>query len=89
MAKKTIQYRSIEFIAPVRVYHGVKQDSIDALDGIQLIRVVDEGRDDLMVVVDEKRNVSIPKGVEVPWSNVASAIRLLEEPKAEPKEPTK
>ncbi len=70
------KYKSICFIAPARIRPGKRVTDIDALGNITLTRVTDGDRDDLVV-----GGTGI--AAEVPWHNVASAIRLDDDAKPE------
>lgn len=81
MPKKITPYKSVEFKFRARVVLGVARvASVEALKGVKLLRVTDEGRDDLCI-----DGPQILPGTEVPWSNVTAAIRDLDPPKPEPK----
>jgi hypothetical protein len=75
MARKMIEYRSLQFKAPVRILRGVPpQVDIEAVQGIRLLRLIeDSGPGDLVVT-----GPNIAEGTEVPWHNVASAVRDLD-----------
>lgn len=78
-SQQTIYYKSVEFISPVRVHQGmVKQESVDEVDGLKLVRIIGPGYDDLVFEKEDRCAAHILKGTEVPWSNVASAIRCPE-----------
>lgn len=73
------EYQSVCFKAPARVRPGKRVDSLEAVAGVVLTRVTDESRDDLLVT-------GVPIPAEVPWHNVASAIRkAVEEPEKKAK----
>lgn len=71
MANRT-EYRSVRFRDPARVQAGKTRTEIEALGGVRLVRVTDEQRDDLLVITNGVN------GAEVPWTNIASAIRAVE-----------
>jgi hypothetical protein len=71
MAHRT-EYKSVRFRDAARVQAGKTRQEIEAIGGVRLIRVTDDGRDDLFVVSPGMAQV------DVPWSNVASATRAPE-----------
>jgi len=76
-AKREIEYQEIDFKRPARIQQGVvKGDSVTATENIRLLRVIDEFSDTLFVI-PRTANTGVIEGTEVPWSNVASALRLL------------
>ena len=70
------EYASVRFCYVGRVLPGKPITEIEARDGRSLIRVTEEGRDDLYIV-----GTGITGIVEIPWSNVASAQRAASSPK--------
>lgn len=74
MAKRTIEYRALELKTAARVLLGrAKSTSITALEGVRITRVIEDGRADGGDVFVEGPKVQ--PGTEIPWSNVASAVR--------------
>lgn len=71
MAKKITNYKRLDLKHPVRVFVGrMKTNSVESTGNIRLIRVTDEGRDDVAIDGD-----GIPRGTVIPWSNVAGALQ--------------
>jgi hypothetical protein len=82
MAARRIEYKSVELKSAGRITLGRgKQTGIQAGNGVRLLRVTEDGRDDLYV-----SGSSVSPGTEIPWSNVASAVRLLDEKQAKGEE---
>lgn len=78
MAKRT-EYAAVVFKTPCRVLEGRgKVGDIEATQGVRLVRVTEDGRDDLII-----GGKGVPEGTEVPWNNVASGRRMS--PKSESK----
>lgn len=71
-------YQSVCFKAPARVRPGKRVSDVEAVQGLVLTRVTDENRDDLHIT-------GVPTPSEVPWHNVASAVRKPVEEPAEKK----
>lgn len=76
-AKREIEYQEVDFKRPARIQQGVmKGDSVTATENIRLLRVIDEFSDTLYII-PRTINTGVVEGTEVPWSNVASALRIL------------
>jgi hypothetical protein len=74
MATNRTKLKSVELKYAARVVLGrAKSTSVNAVDGLELVRVTEDGRDDVYV-----RGNSVQEGTIIPWDNVASAVRLLE-----------
>jgi hypothetical protein len=66
-----IPYQSIDLKYPVRVWAGRKKTSdVEAVSGTVITRIVDETKDEF-----EISGEGITRPVEVPWGNVAGAVR--------------
>lgn len=78
---KSIAYLKIVFRSPVRVIEtAVAKEAIVAADGVELVRILEEGDDRLEVRTNGSASF------EVPWHMVASAMRV---PTPEPTVPAK
>lgn len=74
---KCISYDSLELMAKCKIVAGMYVNSVDANPGrgITITRIIDGPLDFFLV-----RGAQKGRDVEVPWSNVAKAIRSPEAP---------
>lgn len=71
MAARSTEYKAVRFQSSARVHGGATKDDVSAIGGVTLTRITDGVRDDLVIA-----KPGLPT-VDVPWSNVASAERLV------------